>query len=242
MEKVRKVKLQEIPASQSDLRGRRIGEWVILSASRKQPGFWKCRHECGREKLLAQDRLLQNKQEPPWCYCQPENRKGWHIAGRRFGNWVALQRDPEVPRLWQCRCDCGVIKKFRKYDLITLPLPFCKCLTYGRIPDLTGQRFGRLVAMKLADKNEFGANKWKCRCDCGKTYVVSGSVLRRGTCKSCGCIGRLGKWALERRREKKNQIDLTPWLTTFRKLINHHRATTQTTRSRSSPRTRHMDK
>lgn len=30
--------------------------------------------------------------------------------------------------------------------------------------------------------------QWFCRCDCGGTKWVSGSYLRRGETKSCGCL------------------------------------------------------
>ena len=55
--------------------------------------------------------------------------------------------------------------------------------------DLTGQRFGRLVVMNEAGKrNNFVA--WKCRCDCGNEKVITGSSLRNGSTKSCGCLNK----------------------------------------------------
>lgn len=54
------------------------------------------------------------------------------------------------------------------------------------IKDLTGKRFGRLVAKRLAfTKNGFAY--WECKCDCGKTAIVRGVLLSNGTTKSCGC-------------------------------------------------------
>ena len=52
--------------------------------------------------------------------------------------------------------------------------------------DITGQRFGRLVAVELSEKRRQQA-WWRCQCDCGKTYLTRGSSLRRGAVKSCGC-------------------------------------------------------
>lgn len=58
--------------------------------------------------------------------------------------------------------------------------------------DLTGQRFGRLVAIKRVEDqiSENGNHKtmWLCKCDCGNTKVVSARELRKenGT-RSCGC-------------------------------------------------------
>lgn len=58
----------------------------------------------------------------------------------------------------------------------------------GRIRDLTGKRFGRLVVLEEAGRKNRQVT-WKCVCDCGKTVSVRGSDLRGGQ-KSCGCISR----------------------------------------------------
>jgi len=50
--------------------------------------------------------------------------------------------------------------------------------------DLTGQRFGRLVAIERRD------NQWLCHCDCGETNLVHRSNLVSGRAKSCGCLRR----------------------------------------------------
>lgn len=59
----------------------------------------------------------------------------------------------------------------------------------SRFIDLTGQRFGRLVAVKRSFSDEYvGSNaRWLCRCDCGTETVIVGNLLRNGTTKSCGC-------------------------------------------------------
>lgn len=54
--------------------------------------------------------------------------------------------------------------------------------------DLTGQRFGRLVALnKLAVRSGHGS-VWLCRCDCGKETSVRRDQLMGGNTKSCGCL------------------------------------------------------
>lgn len=57
--------------------------------------------------------------------------------------------------------------------------------------DLTGQRFGRLVVIKRADKESTEKKKkayWECQCDCEKTTIAETSNLRGGQTKSCGCL------------------------------------------------------
>lgn len=53
--------------------------------------------------------------------------------------------------------------------------------------DLTGQRFGRLVAIRRHEKSSKSHSFWLCKCDCGKESVVFLGALRGGTTKSCGC-------------------------------------------------------
>lgn len=57
--------------------------------------------------------------------------------------------------------------------------------------DLTGQRFGNLVAEEGIGRwdNKHG-RRWKCKCDCGKLHFVTTSDLRAGHVKRCGCCGR----------------------------------------------------
>ena len=57
-----------------------------------------------------------------------------------------------------------------------------------RIPhDLTGKRFGRLVAISRT-KNKHGVSAWLCVCDCGNEKVVRTDHLESGDIKSCGCL------------------------------------------------------
>jgi hypothetical protein len=53
--------------------------------------------------------------------------------------------------------------------------------------DLTGQRFGRLLVIDLAEKTKPKQVFWNCLCDCGKPKVVRAMCLTRGMTKSCGC-------------------------------------------------------
>jgi hypothetical protein len=55
--------------------------------------------------------------------------------------------------------------------------------------DMTGLRFNRLVVKERAGVRN-GHMHWLVRCDCGVEKVVSGSAVRRGHQKSCGCMIR----------------------------------------------------
>lgn len=48
--------------------------------------------------------------------------------------------------------------------------------------DISGQRFGRLVAVaNIVNRG------WLCRCDCGAEKILQSGHLREGRIKSCGC-------------------------------------------------------
>ncbi|MBQ5979426.1 MAG: hypothetical protein IJL58_05350 [Bacteroidales bacterium] len=55
------------------------------------------------------------------------------------------------------------------------------------IDDITGQRFGKLTALKLFEVKNNSAY-WLCRCDCGTLKTIRGRNLRSGATVSCGCI------------------------------------------------------
>ena len=49
--------------------------------------------------------------------------------------------------------------------------------------DLTGNRYGRLTAIRYATKGH-----WACRCDCGNEINVDTRFLNSGHTRSCGCL------------------------------------------------------
>lgn len=53
--------------------------------------------------------------------------------------------------------------------------------------DLTGQRFGKLVAVRRI-RSQNGRTRWECRCDCGNEVEVTEDGLLHGNYKSCGCL------------------------------------------------------
>lgn len=53
--------------------------------------------------------------------------------------------------------------------------------------DITGQRFGRLVAIERIGARNY-TSIWRCICDCGNEKNVAIDKLRSGHTKSCGCL------------------------------------------------------
>ena len=52
--------------------------------------------------------------------------------------------------------------------------------------DLTGRRFGLLVALEPERPRRTARIRWRCRCDCGVDAVVAASDLNSGHTRSCG--------------------------------------------------------
>lgn len=53
--------------------------------------------------------------------------------------------------------------------------------------DITGSRFGLLVAEKEVDRGHRNERRWLCVCDCGRTVIVERSALVSKHSQSCGC-------------------------------------------------------
>jgi hypothetical protein len=53
--------------------------------------------------------------------------------------------------------------------------------------DITGERYGRLVATERIDG--LTCSRWKFKCDCGNQTTALLSNIRTGQIKSCGCAG-----------------------------------------------------
>lgn len=55
--------------------------------------------------------------------------------------------------------------------------------------DEVGKKYGRLLVIAYSHTEEKEKRAvWKCSCDCGKTVLVIGRLLRNKHTKSCGCL------------------------------------------------------
>ena len=108
------------------------------------------------------------------------------LTGRRFGMWTVVKRSDSPVKennhctMWLCRCDCGTERDVSSSSLRAGSSKSCGCT---RFIDVSGQRFGRLVAKKY-----LGYGSWLCQCDCGNEATVNGTKLRIGNTSSCGCL------------------------------------------------------
>lgn len=54
--------------------------------------------------------------------------------------------------------------------------------------DLTGQKFGRLTAVKKDETKKSRKAYWICLCECGNIKSVRSDSLQSGKIRSCGCL------------------------------------------------------
>jgi hypothetical protein len=112
-------------------------------------------------------------------------RKIIDLIGLRFGKLIVVEYVGESN--WKAECDCGEIKIVDGASLRKGHTKSCGC---GRINDLSGKKFGKLLVIKRVENNEFGKAQFLCRCDCGNQKNIVGASLYNGWTKSCGCLHR----------------------------------------------------
>jgi len=59
---------------------------------------------------------------------------------------------------------------------------------HSNAKDISGQRFGRLVAIEPTEKRQRRSIAWLCLCSCGKVCEINSYHLRSGHTQSCGCL------------------------------------------------------
>ena len=105
--------------------------------------------------------------------------------------------------IWNCECPiCHNVWQVRGSHLNEpKPVSMCKkCsslknLKTIKVPyfkDLTGQRFGKLVALEKIERKG-KTYFWKCQCDCGNICEKEAQYLLNGDTKSCGCLRSIGE-------------------------------------------------
>jgi hypothetical protein len=134
------------------------------------------------------------------------------LTGRKFGRLTVKERTGKRHNyaLWLCQCSCG-----KEVEVTSTRLrggqQSCGCIRKGMkvrnlksLKCIKGQRFGNLVVLEYVKADSWGKAVWRCQCDCGNQKDVTGSNLRQGITKGCGCLRgksvRLGLGESARRR------------------------------------------
>jgi hypothetical protein len=79
-----------------------------------------------------------------------------------------------------------------------------------RLLDLSGRRFGMLVAVARVPYHTKKVN-WLCQCDCGGSHIARSSRLTAGITISCGCISRELQIRAVTKHGKTKTSEYTAW-------------------------------
>jgi len=123
------------------------------------------------------------------------------LTGQKFGRLTVIKYvgSAKGGALWECKCECGGMKKVESYSLRSGNTQSCGCLHREYLQkrtsldtDFTGKQIGKLTVVELAGiKN--GVHFWTCKCECGNDIELRGVNLAKGLTKSCGCSNPVGK-------------------------------------------------
>lgn len=80
-----------------------------------------------------------------------------------------------------------------------------------KIVDVSGQRFGKLVALSKT-KTKGGRTAYLCHCDCGNEKVIAYDSLRAGHSRSCGCLYKETNGSHHRTHGKRNNPLYSKWI------------------------------
>ena len=118
------------------------------------------------------------------------------LIGKKFGKLIVLSKvDKPVNAksygsYWLCLCNCGNKKVIKGKYLLNGHSKTCGCEKGRKRKDISGKRFGRLLAIKIDYVDRVNGAYWLCKCDCGKTKIFRRDALLSGTTNSCGCFRR----------------------------------------------------
>ena len=126
------------------------------------------------------------------------------LTGQRFGRLYAAsisdKRTSNGACVYICQCDCGNVKEISGSLLKRGEIKSCGCLRKEiakykadkikgiNQKDISGQKFGRLVAIKPTNQRQGNSKMWECKCECGNTILASIQCLKSGMVRSCGCL------------------------------------------------------
>ncbi len=179
-----------------DITGFRSGNLVAIEKSdvkRKGSALWRCRCDCGNEIYLEAYKIRNGLAKS--CGCARKMKGAKDLKGQRFGKLIAIERTAEKKEncyLWRCICDCGKEAFVPTSSLVNGNTTSCGCARkealQQRAVNISGVKYGRLLAVKPLGERRHGSVVWECVCDCGKIVKASYNSLVSGNTKSCGCL------------------------------------------------------
>lgn len=90
------------------------------------------------------------------------------------------------------------------------------------LPNLIGQRFGRLVVLERDYHKQHPAetSRWLCQCDCGKITSALSNNIQRGITTSCGCLREENRTTANRKFAPEEQETMRRLYTVWRNMLS----------------------
>ena len=182
-----------------DLTNQRFGKLLVLgidpnnkyNSSKKI--IWKCQCDCGNIVYKTSDSLKTPvKRGVKACSA----RCGSLIPnGTKFSRLTVIEAliDEKGHTKYKCQCDCGNTTITTAAKLKDGTTSSCGCFRKERMSnigengfiDISGQRFGKLVAIQPTEHRQAKSIIWKCMCDCGDIHLASAHNLKSGDVSRC---------------------------------------------------------
>jgi len=166
----------------NNLLGETFGKLTVIA---EKGAKCQCQCECGNvgwyptNRLLAGDRVTCGK-------CP----KGSIHVGDKIRNWLVMFKASS--NHWHCKCDCGNEKDILGSTLLRGKTNYCSNCRPPQYTDITGQRFGSLVAIKFDYMDSKKGAYWIFRCDCGNERIMLAKSVKynfkkngKATCGEC---------------------------------------------------------
>lgn len=196
-----------------DLTGKQFNRLTVLERdTTKAKVYWICKCQCGKIKSIESSSLRSGKTQSCGCLQKERSREAaasYDLIGKKYNRLLVLDKVIIDNKLkWKCLCDCGNITYTTTKSLMSGHTKSCGCLqkeiTHDRLfIDLTGQVFGKLKVLELAEKKN-GNIMWRCQCECGNIIETRGTDLRYRKFRSCGCVESKGEQTITNLLVKNN--------------------------------------
>jgi hypothetical protein len=188
--------------------GDRFGKLTALRklSSKNDYVIWLLKCDCGKEISKSSHTLLRNNTFNCGCEVRKSPRAK-NLVGFKVGKLTVERengRDKSRQILWLCKCDCGkeinktnraMVGSIRAGYVLSCGCAKAEALSKAISFDVTGERFGMLVALNKTGKTKYKGNIWRFECDCGIVKEIPLDTAKRRL--HCGCKNKLPLYRLK---------------------------------------------
>lgn len=182
-----------------NIAGKKFGKLTAIEPaedSKSNSGLWKCQCDCGKLCTVYYWNLVTDHTRSCGCIRRPD------LTGKRFGMLTVIgPSDRTAPRgkrwvrLWECRCDCGMITYKATDTLHNKSQSSCAQCAAKNSSEIArkaagyvgGTQISRIRDMKLSASNSSGvrgvyfdkkSGKWRARLRFQRKIMDFGSYVR----------------------------------------------------------------